>query len=132
GRKVDRQVECALTAPNPKQNVRAPPLSRRLLPCFPMKFLRLFLAGSIAAFSLTACSKKSDSADGQLKVGFAQTGAESAWRTANTQSMRSEAEKRGVDLKFADGQSKQENQIRALRSFIAQRVDAIVLAPIVE
>ena len=97
-----------------------------------MKFLRLFLAGSLAAFSLTACSKKSDSADGQLKVGFAQTGAESAWRTANTQSMRAEAEKRGVDLKFADGQSKQENQIRALRSFIAQRVDAIVLAPIVE
>jgi ABC-type sugar transport system substrate-binding protein len=67
-----------------------------------------------------------------IKVGFAQTGAESAWRTANTQSMKSEAEKRGIELKFADGQGKQENQIRAIRSFIAQRVDAIVLAPIVE
>ncbi|HRE04006.1 MAG TPA: LacI family transcriptional regulator, partial [Opitutaceae bacterium] len=64
-----------------------------------------------------------------IKVGFAQTGAESAWRTANTQSMKSEAEKRGIELKFADGQGKQENQIRAIRSFIAQRVDAIVLAP---
>jgi simple sugar transport system substrate-binding protein len=66
-----------------------------------------------------------------VTVGFAQTGAESAWRTANTNSLKSEAEKRGIVLKFADGQSKQENQIRALRSFIAQGVDAIVLAPIV-
>ena len=66
-----------------------------------------------------------------VTVGFAQTGAESAWRTANTNSLKSEAEKRGIVLKFADGQSKQENQIRALRSFIAQGVNAIVLAPIV-
>ena len=67
-----------------------------------------------------------------LGVGFAQTGAESAWRAANTNSMKSEAEKRGITLKFADGQGKQENQIRALRAFVTQRVDAIVLAPIVE
>ena len=101
-----------------------------------MKLLRLALACGLAAFTFSACSKKSDSAaagdDGQITVGFAQTGAESAWRTANTDSMRSEAQKRGIDLKFADGQSKQENQIRALRSFVAQGVDAIVLAPIVE
>jgi len=67
----------------------------------------------------------------KIRVGFAQTGAESAWRTANTESMKSEAEKRGIELKFADGQSKQENQIQAMNSFINQRVDAIVLAPIV-
>ena len=67
-----------------------------------------------------------------LKVGFAQTGAESAWRTANTDSMKGEAAKRGIDLKFSDGQGKQENQIRAVRSFITQRVDVIVIAPIVE
>ena len=67
-----------------------------------------------------------------LKVGFAQTGAESAWRTANSESMKSEAAKRGIDLKFSDAQGKQENQIRAVRSFITQGVDAIVLAPIVE
>jgi ABC-type sugar transport system substrate-binding protein len=66
-----------------------------------------------------------------IRVGFAQTGAESAWRTANTDSMKAEAEKRGIDLKFADGQSKQENQIRAVRSFVAQKLDAIVIAPIV-
>ena len=67
-----------------------------------------------------------------ITVGFAQTGAESAWRTANTDSMKNEAEKRGITLKFSDGQGKQENQIRAVRSFITQRVDAIVIAPLVE
>ena len=82
---------------------------------------------------------KSDSASattkpagGTLTVGFAQVGAESAWRTANTRSIKDEAAKRGVDLKFADAQQKQENQIKAVRSFIAQKVDVIVLAPVVE
>lgn len=91
-----------------------------------MKIRTLILTG-VAAFGLMACGRKADT----IVVGFAQTGAESAWRTANTASMKSEAEKRGIELKFADGQSKQENQIRAIRSFIAQGVDAIVLAPIV-
>jgi galactofuranose transport system substrate-binding protein len=67
-----------------------------------------------------------------IKVGFAQTGAESAWRTANSESMKNEAAKRGIDLKFADAQGKQENQIRAVRSFVTQGVDVIVIAPIVE
>lgn len=88
----------------------------------------------------SACSKKETTTGAadpaspgkQLKIGFAQTGAESDWRTANSESMKSEAEKRGIDLKFSDGLGKQENQIRAVRSFIAQKVDAIVIAPIVE
>ena len=67
-----------------------------------------------------------------LKLGFAQIGAESGWRTANTESIKSEAEKRGVDLKFADAQQKQENQIKAIRSFIAQGVDVIAFSPVVE
>jgi simple sugar transport system substrate-binding protein len=67
-----------------------------------------------------------------LVVGFSQVGAESAWRTAETGSIRSEAQKRGVELKFADAQGKQANQISAIRSFIAQKADAIVLAPVVE
>lgn len=67
-----------------------------------------------------------------LKVGFSQIGAESGWRTAETESIRSEAAKRGVDLKFMDAQQKQENQIKAIRSFIAQDLDAIILAPVVE
>ncbi len=68
----------------------------------------------------------------KLTVGFAQVGAESAWRTAETESIKSEAAKRGVNLKFSDAQGKQENQIRAVRNFVAQRVDAIILAPVVE
>lgn len=67
-----------------------------------------------------------------LTVGFSQIGAESAWRTAETESIRSEATKRGINLKFSDAQQKQENQIKALRAFIAQKVDAIILAPVVE
>lgn len=66
------------------------------------------------------------------KIGFAQTGAESVWRTAHTQSIKGEAEKRGVDLKFSSAEGKPENQIRAVRSFIAQGVDLIMIAPIVE
>src|SRR5437667_12710730 len=67
-----------------------------------------------------------------VTIGFSQIGAESAWRTAETESTREEAAKRGVDLKFSDAQGKQENQIKALRAFIAQRVKAIILAPVVE
>lgn len=67
-----------------------------------------------------------------MTVGFSQIGSESGWRTAETQSIKSEAEKRDITLKFSDAQQKQENQIKALRSFIAQGVDAIILAPVVE
>jgi simple sugar transport system substrate-binding protein len=89
------------------------------------------LAG--AAIVLLAGIVPASAADAKkpIVVGFAQTGAESAWRTANTESMKSEATKRGIDLKFADGQSKQEKQIQAIRSFVTQGVDAIVLAPVV-
>ncbi len=69
---------------------------------------------------------------GEITVGFAQLGAESMWRTANTDSIKGEAEKRGIKLIFSDAQQKQENQIRAVRSFIAQGVDVIGLPPVVE
>lgn len=67
----------------------------------------------------------------KLTIGFAQTGAESEWRTANTESVMSAAKAAGVNLKFSDAQQKQENQIKAIRSFIAQKVDVIILAPLV-
>jgi ABC-type sugar transport system substrate-binding protein len=87
------------------------------------KLFGLFCA--IALFSLHAADRK-------LTVGFSQIGAESGWRTAETESIQSEAKKRGVELKYSDAQQKQENQIKALRAFAAQRVDAIILAPVVE
>jgi ABC-type sugar transport system substrate-binding protein len=70
--------------------------------------------------------------DKKLVIAFIQTGSESGWRTAFTDSMKAEAVKEGIDLKFTDGQQKQEVQIAGIRSAIAQKVDAILLAPIVE
>jgi ABC-type sugar transport system substrate-binding protein len=67
-----------------------------------------------------------------LVMGFSQVGAESEWRTANTASIKDSARKAGVNLKFADAQQKQENQVKAIRSFIAQRVDLIAFSPVVE
>ena len=71
-------------------------------------------------------------AGGPIVVGFAQVGSESDWRAANTVSIKTEAKKRGIDLRFADAQQKQENQIKALRSFIVQKVDVIAFSPVVE
>lgn len=68
----------------------------------------------------------------RIRVGFAQIGAESDWRRANTESIRTEAAARGIELKFSDAQQKQENQIKAIRAFIAQGVDVIALPPVVE
>lgn len=89
------------------------------------QFIGILLAGLASIPSVIA-------ADKPISVGFSQIGAESAWRTAETESIRSEAKKRGVNLKFSDAQQRQENQIKALRTFMAQRVDAIILAPVVE
>ena len=96
----------------------------------------------MGALILAACKRESSEATGSSganesakkasTVGFSQIGAESAWRTAETASVRYEAAKRGVNLKFSDAQQKQENQIKALGTFIAQKVDAIILAPKVE
>ena len=70
--------------------------------------------------------------DGKITMGFAQVGAESGWRTANTTSIQESAKEAGVELKFSDAQQKQENQIKAIRSFIAQKVDVIAFSPVVE
>jgi ABC-type sugar transport system substrate-binding protein len=97
--------------------------------------LNSLVAGLVGFTLLTACGDKSGSSaapGGKITVGFAQVGAESAWRTAETSSIKDEAAKRGVNLKFSDAQGKQENQIKAVRGFIAQGVDAIIMAPVVE
>ena len=95
------------------------------------------IALSLTAALFAGCGAKQDAAapaDGKktVTVGFSQIGAESAWRTANTQSVKDEAAKRGIKLIFSDAQQKQENQIKALRSFIAQGVDVIAFSPVVE
>jgi len=105
------------------------------------KIASLALAG-VMVLSLGACGQKtqtsssSDDVPGangkKIVVGFSQIGAESEWRTANTKSIKEACEKAGIELKFSDAQQKQENQIKAIRSFIATKVDYIALAPVVE
>jgi len=68
----------------------------------------------------------------ELVVGFAQVGAESGWRTANTKDIQAAFEDAGIELKFSDAQQKQENQIKAIRSYIQQGVDYIAFSPVVE
>jgi simple sugar transport system substrate-binding protein len=70
-------------------------------------------------------------AQGKIVLGFAQVGAESEWRTANTESIKSSAKDAGIELKFSDAQQKQENQIKAIRAYIAQKVDVIAFSPVV-
>jgi len=82
------------------------------------------LAGTSATFSAFAAKP--------LVIGFSQVGAESEWRTANTVSIKDAAKKAGITLKFADAQQRQENQVKAIRSFIAQKVDVIAFSPVVE
>lgn len=89
----------------------------------------------VSALALTACGGSDDAGGGSedgITMGFAQVGAESGWRTANTKDVQESAKDAGIDLKFTDAQQKQENQIKAIRSYIQQKVDVIAFSPVVE
>jgi ABC-type sugar transport system substrate-binding protein len=96
------------------------------------------LGGLLAAAALTGCGGENSAgsgsakSDGKIVMGFAQVGAESGWRTANTKSIQDSAAAAGITLKFSDAQQKQENQIKAIRSYIAQKVDIIAFSPVIE
>ena len=88
---------------------------------------------SAVAVGLSGCARQDAGEEaGRIVLGFSQIGAESEWRTANTNSITQAAEAAGIQLKFSDAQQKQENQIKAIRSFIAQGVDVISFSPVVE
>lgn len=71
--------------------------------------------------------------DNLIVVGYSQLGSESVWRTANTASIeKALSEENGFFLQLKNARQKQENQIKAIRSFISQRVDYIVFSPIEE
>ena len=97
------------------------------------------LAVFFCCIILTACGKKEEkpgviySPVDYVTVGFSQVGAESDWRVANTESIRTSLSRyNGIDLIFDDAQQKQDKQILAIRKFIQQEVDYIVLAPVKE
>ena len=96
-----------------------------------LKSRRTLLSVVAAGVLLGAMSVPAFAADKKIVLGFAQIGAESEWRTANTQSIKEAAPAAGIDLKFSDAQQKQENQIKAIRSYIAQKVSVIAFAPVV-
>lgn len=86
---------------------------------------------------LTSCGNANkggnDGYEDFVVVGFSQVGAESDWRNANTKSMQEAlSEANGYRLILDDAQQKQERQITAIRNFIHQGVDYIVLAPTTE
>ncbi|GAB2754039.1 ABC transporter substrate-binding protein [Terrabacter sp. AAH1] len=97
---------------------------------------------AVAVAALAACGSSSGAAAGasgagagggdKIVMGFAQVGAESGWRTANTKNVQESAKTAGIELKFSDAQQKQENQIKAIRSYIQQKVDVIAFSPVVE
>ncbi|MEH0971480.1 ABC transporter substrate-binding protein [Micromonospora sp. CPCC 205546] len=90
----------------------------------------VLLTGGVAACGNSDTGGSAD--DGKITLGFSQVGAESGWRTANTTSIKEAATRAGIELKFDDAQQKQENQIKAIRNFIQQKVDVIAFSPVVE
>ena len=96
--------------------------------------------GVAAAGGLAACAKKGDApagssggADGKSSPSASPRSAPRAAGAPRTPSRsRTSAEEAGIELKFSDAQQKQENQIKAIRSFIQQKVDVIAFSPVVE
>ena len=102
------------------------------------KLIGLAAAGAMLV-ALAGCASEGGGAAAEgpkpldeLVVGFAQVGAESGWRTANTKDIQAAFKDAGIELKFSDAQQKQENQIKAIRSYIQQQVDVIAFSPVVE
>jgi simple sugar transport system substrate-binding protein len=94
-----------------------------------LSFLLVVLA--LFALFVPVASAQDENTGAGLTIGFSQIGSESAWRTAFTDAVLAEAEARGINLLFSDAQQSQENQIAAMRAWIAQGdVDAIILAPL--
>ncbi|MDQ4138147.1 MAG: ABC transporter substrate-binding protein, partial [Actinomycetota bacterium] len=107
-----------------------------------LRRLSVAAVGGVLVAALAACGGANNGGgntgggkpadDGKITLGFSQVGAESGWRTANTDSIKKSAQEAGIELKFADAQQKQENQITAIRNFITQKVDVIAFSPVVE
>ena len=81
---------------------------------------------------LCGCEPKPEAAEPALVLGFSQLGSESSFRIGNTKDIEDSARAYGVSLMMDNANQKQENQINAIRRFIAYRVDVIAFSPIVE
>ena len=93
---------------------------------------RTLLASALIAAAGAACPALAAGSQPPLVIGFSQADGDSAWRNANSASIKAAAALHGITLKFADGAQTQAGQIAALRSFIAQKVDLIAFSPVAD
>ncbi|MBO4776118.1 MAG: ABC transporter substrate-binding protein [Lachnospiraceae bacterium] len=97
------------------------------------KIISAFLSLMTIAVMTTGCQKSNEEQNNEeLLIGFSQIGSESAWRIGNTKDIEEQAQNYGVNLMLENANQKQENQIAAIRRFIAYKVDVIAFSPIVE
>jgi galactofuranose transport system substrate-binding protein len=96
----------------------------------------VLVAAAVIVGLLASCGGAGGSGGSKTKpwvVGFSQIGSESEWRTADTVSVQNAfLEDPSFVLIYSDAQQRQENQIKALRSFIARKVDCILFTALVE
>ena len=105
----------------------------RWIPVIGCLMLVLFLAGCGKTIDIQSTAEQEIPSQNQIVVGVSQLGSESMWRTANSASIQQAlCKENGYFLLFNNARQKQENQIKAIRSYISQRVDYIVFSPIVE
>ena len=97
------------------------------------KSIRLILFLCVVCVFVCGCAGKTkESVQKPIVLGYSQLGDESTWRTQNSRSIIDAAKEAGVQIMFDDAMQKPENQIKALRSFIAYKVDVIAFSPLVE
>ncbi|HEY0375845.1 MAG TPA: ABC transporter substrate-binding protein [Pyrinomonadaceae bacterium] len=94
----------------------------------------LLLVLCVAALALAGCRKEGGAGsgkEGKLRVGFSQMESNGPWRIAETRSIRDEAAKRAArfELVVTDARGDLAVQVANVEDLIAQRVDAIFLAP---
>lgn len=99
-------------------------IGRRLMACLCLFTVLLLMAGCQGV--------EEPQNEPALLLGFSQVGSESAWRMGNTRDIENKAEECGIGLMLENANQKQENQIAAIRRFIAYQVDVIAFSPIVE
>ncbi len=96
------------------------------------KWLAAGILCALCAFWLCGCQTRPQALEPALVLGFSQLGSESSFRIGNTKDIEDKARQYGISLMMDDANQKQENQINAIRRFIAYRVDVIAFSPIVE
>ena len=97
------------------------------------RLMRIFL---LILCTVTVCScdtgRHNRHEASPVVLGYSQLGDESTWRTQNSRSIMRAAERAGIKIMFDDAMQDPQNQIKAIRSFIAYKVNVIAFSPLVE